>query len=266
MARPERAPIPGMDNPAGAHEPYRSPLKKPPEGFRDPSEFEGADKTADLTELNKGRAALELAVKEARAKETILREKPAPPESPLGRAQEQLKREKIADTLFNTLADKSAKELATAIQKEFQGALERSEGPRFLASAQEVLNRFKTVAGFKEGAKKDGAIIYKPEMARFLAHIETLKDFIREAPQHFEGEDVIASSKPPEGLEALDKATAIQEAAAQERAKKKMPAAYEEGDVLASTPPPKETREAGPPSKPLPGGVKIRGGMGVKVE
>ncbi|OGL89010.1 hypothetical protein A3H75_03020 [Candidatus Uhrbacteria bacterium RIFCSPLOWO2_02_FULL_51_9] len=223
------------------------PLEKPPEGYRDPSEFPDADKTAGLKEMREGHAALEFAVKESKAKETILREKPAPPDSPLGRAQEKLRIEKIADPLFNDVAAASVEKLPALLQTKLREAFAAGNGKDFLAAVKESMDRFNSIAGVITDGKR---IKVKEGMMGMAIKAGALEQFLQAAPADIEN-DVFASATPPEGLKELDK---------------KHPPLYRKGDVIASAPPPKETREAGPPPEPLPGGVKIRKGMGVSIE
>ncbi len=198
-----------------------SPLRKPPEGFRDPSEYKDADKTASLKELNADRAALELAIKESKAKEAILREKPAPPDSPLGRAQEKLRIEKIADPLFNEVAAASIEKLPALLQEKLQEAVAAGNGKDFIAAAKESMDRFNSIANLSTDEKR---MSVREGMQLMVLKAGMLENFLKKAPSHIEG-DVLASAVPPKGLEELDK---------------KYPPLYRKGDVIASAPPPKE--------------------------
>ena len=122
MTRPEPAPIPGMEDPAGAHEII--PIK-PPKGYRDPSEFEGVDERSTLQDIQRG--AIDRKATDAWKKE-------------LG----QKAQEREVDALFNALAKlQKPDKVEHTLWSLYIEAQQKKRGHLFLGDVQETLNRLK---------------------------------------------------------------------------------------------------------------------------
>ncbi|MEK7532488.1 MAG: hypothetical protein AAB579_02710 [Patescibacteria group bacterium] len=217
------------------HEPTEQPLAKPPADYRDPSEFKGASGEISLEKLTE-ESAVQKALDEAKKRD-------ASPEAAWVR-----EREAEVDDLFNELTGlesmsdtealirsrtSTGKESITdRLQRRLEESKKVGDPTAFLAVTSEVLRRFKDMGGIKElGGGK--VTIDTGKTNRFYEQTAALEQFMKE--------HALGSMRPKTEANEAD-------------------------EVWTSSPPPQETREASPPPESLPGGVKFKGGMGVRIE